>query len=508
MLLTIFSGSDRADHGGLPVGGQQNGQIILIGHGWQSFENVGQVGFRIESVTFGAFNQGVNDRSTLAGGFSADEEPVLFSNGCGTDAVFDEVVVDLDLAVLDEKGESVPEGEGVVDGAAEFSLGQNLGVLAQAEQLAFEDFENGDGLLLADGGTFGSRGSSLAQSGFDLIEFANYGDGASGETLADLESCVELAPGVRPTGGEVDAVLVGSPRFVSGVGVGLEVALIVLKQFVEAGGLAGGVPLIEDVALDAVAWGVDDPEVAGRGFAFAGIEVFDGSFVGLEVAGCQQAAVDEFVEGFEGVGDDFVPVAEGVARDVDAVAALEDAFGAVVGTVVAVFGSSDVCNETRRGSETQRGRRGGFDGGGVRVVFGDVDETHGAVDEDAAGLIVEAVGDDALKFAVGVGIGGGFVAHEDGLFDGQVGEVARLARGATFDLCGRFFSRRSGVCGRGGDGFFCRVGIERKFGLGGIDRLAAFIKQPGEHEIDLFTQELVLDARSFKLRAEPGDFTE
>jgi hypothetical protein len=89
--------------------------------------------------------------------------------------------------------------------------------------------------------------------------------------------------------------------------------------------------------------------------------------VGLEVAGGEQAAVDEFVEGFESVGDDLVPVAEGVARDVDAVAALEDAFGAVVGAVVAVFGGGGVSDETRRGSEPEpeAGWCGGFDGGGV-----------------------------------------------------------------------------------------------------------------------------------------------
>jgi hypothetical protein len=150
MLLTIISGSDRAGHGGehgccgggLPVGGQQDSQIVLIGHGGQTFEHVGQVGFRVVAMTFGAFHQGVDDGGTLTGGFSADEEPVLFSYGRGADAILDEVVVDFDLAVLQEKDESVPEGEGVVDGAAEFSLGQDLGVLAQGKQFALEDFED------------------------------------------------------------------------------------------------------------------------------------------------------------------------------------------------------------------------------------------------------------------------------------------------------------------------------------------------------------------------------
>lgn len=56
-------------------------------------------------------------------------------------------------------------------------------------------------------------------------------------------------------------------------------------------------------------------------------------------------------------------MAEGVARDVDAVAAQEDVFGAVVWAVVAIFGGGDVGDEAGVGSEAQRGRGGGLDGG-------------------------------------------------------------------------------------------------------------------------------------------------
>lgn len=94
MLLTIFSGLDRTGHGG------------------QAFEHVGQVGFRLVALTFGAFDEGVDDGDALTGGFSADEQPVLFPYGCEADVVFDKVVVDLNFAVLDKKAEPVPEGEG------------------------------------------------------------------------------------------------------------------------------------------------------------------------------------------------------------------------------------------------------------------------------------------------------------------------------------------------------------------------------------------------------------
>jgi hypothetical protein len=169
MLLTTFSGSDRTGQrgapgccgGGLPVGGQQDGQVVPVGHGGLALEDVGQVVFRVVAVTFGAFAQGVEDGGALTCGFSADEVPVLFSYGRGADAILDEVVVDFDLALLDENGEPIPECEGVVDGAAECSLGQDLGGLTQGERFAFEDFDYGGGLLLADGGLGPAVGAAL-----------------------------------------------------------------------------------------------------------------------------------------------------------------------------------------------------------------------------------------------------------------------------------------------------------------------------------------------------------
>ncbi len=300
------------------------------------------------------------------------------------------------LSAYDEESQPVPDLQGVVDGPAELPLGQDLRVLAQGEQFALEDIEDGGGLLPADRGAFVRRAVPLAQRGFDPVKFADDGDGPGGEALADVQRLVELAAGVRPAVGQVDAVHAGRPRGVAGVSVGLEVSTVVSKQVVEAGGLAAGVPLVEDVALKAGARRVDDPEVAGGGLAFAGVEVFDGRFVGLEVAAIEQAAVDELVKRLDGFGHDLVPVAEFVARKVDAVAAQHDALGAVMRPVVAVFGGGDVGDKPGRGTETQGGRSGGLERDGVGVVPGDMDDAHGAADEDAAGLVVEAVGDEAL----------------------------------------------------------------------------------------------------------------
>ena len=151
-----------------------------------------------------------------------------------------------------------------------------------------------------------------------------------------------------------------------------------------------GVPLVKDVDLVAGTRRVDDPEVAGGSLAFAGVEVFDGRFVGLEVAAIEQAAVDELVKRLDGFGHDLVPVAEFVARKVDAVATQQDALGAVMRAVVAVFGSGDVGDQAGRGAESQRGRRGGLERDGVGIVLGDMDDAHRAVDEDAAGLVARS----------------------------------------------------------------------------------------------------------------------
>lgn len=292
----------RGADGRLPVGRKQDGKVVLVGHGWEAFEDVGEVGLGVVTVAAGAFDEGVDDGAALAGGLAAHEEPVLFADGGGPDAVLDPVVVDLKTAVLDVDVEPFPDGEGVVDGTTKFALGQDLRVLAQGDELGFEDLQEGHGVFAADAFPLCGIGLCFPKPGFDLIELLDGGEGAGSEGLADLEGFVEFSPGVRPAGDKNDTCFVRYPRVVAGVGVGLQKSLVVSKQIVEAGGLATGVPLVEDVALDSVSRGVDDPEVSGGAFSPAGVEVFDRGFVGLEVAALQALAVDEFVEGLDDVG--------------------------------------------------------------------------------------------------------------------------------------------------------------------------------------------------------------
>ena len=45
-----------------PAGGQQHAEVVLVGHGRDAFEHVGEVGFRVVAVALGTFHQGVDDR--------------------------------------------------------------------------------------------------------------------------------------------------------------------------------------------------------------------------------------------------------------------------------------------------------------------------------------------------------------------------------------------------------------------------------------------------------------
>ena len=393
--------------------------------------------------------------------------------------------------------EPVPQCQGVVDGLAQEALGQNLGALAQRDQVGLENPEHRCGLFLAQAESFGGVGAVRAQGGFNLVEPLDGSQHPGGEGLARFECVMELAPCVRPAGKPRNIGFAIGPGVVASVGIGLQEPLVIAQQVVKTGGLATGVPLIEDIALDAVARGVNHPEETGGTFALAGVEIADGGFVRLKVAALKQAVVDEFVDWLDRVGDHLVPVAEGVPGNVQAVADIENARGTVVGPVVAVFGFHHVGHQARRGAKPQGRRRGRLDGHCVELVDGNMHDAHGAIDENDGRLEIEAVGEDALQFSESRRVELDVIVDEHRLAHFEMGKIAGLARGTLF---GRSrFSRRSGVCGRGGFGFFCGVGIQQQLELGRVERFAFAAVELAEDLVDALAQELVLDAQA-------GDF--
>ncbi len=85
-------------------------------HGGQAGENVFEVISRYDAEATAVFHDGVEDCGFLAGGFVADEQPVLGSKLRRANGVFDEVVVDLDAPIAQIGFEVGPLVESVGDG--------------------------------------------------------------------------------------------------------------------------------------------------------------------------------------------------------------------------------------------------------------------------------------------------------------------------------------------------------------------------------------------------------
>jgi hypothetical protein len=51
----------RGGGAGLPVGREQDAQVVLVGHGGEALEDVGEIGFGVVAMAAGAFDEGVDD---------------------------------------------------------------------------------------------------------------------------------------------------------------------------------------------------------------------------------------------------------------------------------------------------------------------------------------------------------------------------------------------------------------------------------------------------------------
>ena len=94
----------------------------MIGQMWEAGEDVAQVRVGIDVSAATAFDDGVEDRATLTGTGFANEEPVFLADSGGTHGIFDEVIVDLDAAVLQVNFERPPLAQGVINRLAEQAL--------------------------------------------------------------------------------------------------------------------------------------------------------------------------------------------------------------------------------------------------------------------------------------------------------------------------------------------------------------------------------------------------
>ena len=134
---------------GLPVNGEQGREVVLVAHCGQTGEHVLHVRVRVFAVALTGDDDRVDDGRSLSGVRVSDEQPVLFPNGGGPDGIFNEVVIQSGLAVLEMRGERCPLVEQVGAGFAQVGTWQDLSAFAQPLGELFQCGERTDVSLVA-----------------------------------------------------------------------------------------------------------------------------------------------------------------------------------------------------------------------------------------------------------------------------------------------------------------------------------------------------------------------
>src|ERR1700685_3349134 len=92
----------------LPVLWREGAEVVLVRHPGQSGEDVLQIRQGVFSMAFAGDDERVQDRGALPGVGMADEEPVFLADAGRPDRIFDEVIVEAGLAVVQVADERLP----------------------------------------------------------------------------------------------------------------------------------------------------------------------------------------------------------------------------------------------------------------------------------------------------------------------------------------------------------------------------------------------------------------
>jgi len=102
----------------------QDCRDLMILHVGQAREHIAQTGEGIKAAPPAAFDQGINDGAALAGIGFPDEEPVFLADGSRPNGIFHQVVVDLHPTIAQINFQRAPLAQRIVNGAAQWTLGQ------------------------------------------------------------------------------------------------------------------------------------------------------------------------------------------------------------------------------------------------------------------------------------------------------------------------------------------------------------------------------------------------
>ncbi len=101
---------------GLISSGQQLIDVALRMSGDNAADDVGDVGLRIDLAELSGLDERGEDGPVFAAGVGAGVQGVLAGERQGSNGALDGVVVDLDPAVVEEKGQARPAGQRIADG--------------------------------------------------------------------------------------------------------------------------------------------------------------------------------------------------------------------------------------------------------------------------------------------------------------------------------------------------------------------------------------------------------
>jgi hypothetical protein len=406
-------------------------------------------------------------------------------------------VADFHPAVAKIDFEIGPLSDGVADGFAELAFGQDGTAEGEFVDGFFESPVDHAAFGGAHGLTQGGAGFGFAKPLFDVIEMGDLAQDPGDEPGRLLHGFEKLPPHVGVAAHEFDPWLVLGPGWIDDVAVALDDAqqredfrigrLLsiggpdLFKQPGHAIGVTSVMPMIEHGSARYVRC----PEIAGLCFAAAGFEVIDGGFVYLPVKRAPMFVLDFSVDDGEPVGGEQRPVAEGLAVEFNSHPGehflLPVIWQVADKTVVEHFGDESGSGDA---AFLQAGWQRIDEGLGGGIVLADVFAAHELDADELGGFVVELLAHFLADAAEGFGIEQDF-GRIEGFSNNR--KMFRDAGGAG--LFGRFpvsrdFSRRSGVCGNGGGGFFCEVSAEFEFELGGIELFTRYAEDPAAERVD------------------------
>ena len=180
-----------------------------------------EIGVRIDGVEFAGFDQRCDDRPMLAAAIGAGEERILPIQCDGPDAALDDIGIDLDAAVVEEAGETVPARERIADCLGELGLLADQGELGA--QPGFQVINDRPAPVLADGAPL--VGAAATDFLLDGIETGDAFERFAGDRRrARGGEFVEAAANMGPAEGELHVAALGEHP-IAAIAVDLQNAL-------------------------------------------------------------------------------------------------------------------------------------------------------------------------------------------------------------------------------------------------------------------------------------------